>query len=195
MSVAVGRVMTGFKPVLAGSLAAPGSWTGKTKTIALSGLLVIQAGCAAFFLFDVVNDLGGFSLLSNEIAHHGIELVAVLALILGLGTTMLQIRRIKARQRRVEAQLRVASGAFLELLEEYFDAWALTPSERDVALLSIKGLSIAEIARVRQTKEGTVKAQSNAIYSKAGVTGRQQLLSLFIEELMNDQLVPLASAR
>jgi hypothetical protein len=40
-----------------------------------------------------------------------------------------------------------------------------------------------------------VKAQSNAIYSKAGVTGRQQLLSLFIEELMHDQLVPPISVR
>ena len=56
-------------------------------------------------------------------------------------------------------------------------------------MLAIKGLTIADIARVRQTKDGTIKAQCNAIYSKAGVTGRQQLLSLFIEELMNDQLV------
>jgi DNA-binding NarL/FixJ family response regulator len=59
-----------------------------------------------------------------------------------------------------------------------------------VALFAIKGLSIAEIARVRHTKEGTIKAQCNAIYVKAGVTGRQQLLSLFIEGLMADQLMP-----
>jgi DNA-binding NarL/FixJ family response regulator len=45
-------------------------------------------------------------------------------------------------------------------------------------------LSIADIARLRQTSEGTVKAQSNAIYRKAGVNGRTQLLSLFIEDLM-----------
>ena len=32
--------------------------------------------------------------------------------------------------------------------------------------------------------EGTVKAQTNAIYRKAGVSGRSQLLSLFIEDLM-----------
>jgi DNA-binding CsgD family transcriptional regulator len=159
------------------------------KALALSGLLVIQAGCAAFFLFDVMADLRGWSLLSNETVHHGIELVVVAALILGIGVTALEIRRIGNRQRRVEAQLRVASGAFHELLEEQFEAWRLTPSERDVALLAIKGLTIADIARVRQTKDGTIKAQCNAIYAKAGVTGCQQLLSLFIEELMNDQLV------
>jgi DNA-binding CsgD family transcriptional regulator len=160
------------------------------KTIALSGLLVVQACGAAFFLLDVVADLGDWSLMASETAHHAIELAAVAALIVSLGLTALEIRRIRTRQQRIEAQLRVASGAFQELLEEYFDSWALTPSERDVALLAIKGLSIAEIAGVRRTKQGTIKAQCNAIYSKAHVTGRQQLLSLFIEELMADRLMP-----
>jgi len=164
------------------------------KTLALSGLLFVQAGCAVFFMFDVAADFRGMDLLANENVHHSVELIAVVALIFGIVMTALQIRRIGARQQRIESQLRVASGAFLELMEEYFDTWALTPSERDVALLSIKGLSNADIARVRETKEGTIKAQSNAIYSKAGVSGRQQLLSLFIEELMNDRLVPPVSA-
>jgi len=43
---------------------------------------------------------------------------------------------------------------------------------------------LQEIARLRDTSEGTVKAQSNAIYRKAGVSGRYQLLSLFVDELM-----------
>jgi hypothetical protein len=55
-----------------------------------------------------------------------------------------------------------------------------------VALFAIKGLSTADIARMRSSSEGTVKAQTNAIYRKAGVSGRPQLLSLFIEELMQD---------
>jgi DNA-binding NarL/FixJ family response regulator len=45
-------------------------------------------------------------------------------------------------------------------------------------------LSIAEIAQIRATREGTIKAQCAAIYRKAGVSGRAQLLSLFIEDLM-----------
>ena len=84
----------------------------------------------------------------------------------------------------MESRLREVSGAFAELLAERFEQWGLTPSERDVAWFTIKGLSIAEIARLRGTSEGTVKAHSNAIYRKAGVSGRTQLLSLFIEDLM-----------
>jgi DNA-binding CsgD family transcriptional regulator len=156
--------------------------------------LALQAFCALFFLLDILADLAEWPPLLSEGAHHGIELLAVVVLILGIVRTPVEIRRVRTRQARIEAQLRVASGAFLELLEEHFVAWALTPSERDVALLLIKGLAIAEIAELRRTKEGTVKAQCNAIYSKAGVSGRQQLLSLFIEELMAERLVPAEAA-
>ena len=68
------------------------------------------------------------------------------------------------------------------------DRWLRAPylPKRDVALFAIKGMSTAEIASLRSTSEGTVKAQTNAIYRKAGVSGRSQLLSLFIEDLMRD---------
>ena len=41
--------------------------------------------------------------------------------------------------------------------------------------------------------ESTVKAQTAAIYRKAGVTGRPQLLSLFIEDLMSGPVEPLTA--
>ena len=100
--------------------------------------------------------------------------------------------RTLVRNRAVESRLRQVSGAFAALLEERFAGWGLTRSERDVAWFTIKGLSIAEIARLRGTSEGTVKAHSNAIYRKAGVSGRTQLLSLFIEDLMDGAPQPRA---
>ena len=63
----------------------------------------------------------------------------------------------------------------------------LTPAERDVAWFTLKGFTNAEIARFRDTSEGTVKAQSYQIYRKAGVAGRPQLLSMFIEDLLDAQ--------
>ena len=75
------------------------------------------------------------------------------------------------------------------MLMQSFDEWALTNSEKDVALLAIKGFGIQEISTMRETKEGTVKAQLNAIYRKANVSGRPQLISYFVEELMNDDLL------
>jgi len=176
----------------AGSTATGKGATGKGatgKAAALWALLGLQTICAVFFLADIGADLVGLGDLIGGDLHNEFELLAVIALVISVAVTGQAIRRVLIRQRRMEAQLRAASGAFMDLLEECFETWSLTPSERDVALLAIKGLSIAEIARLRETKEGTVKAQCNAIYGKAGVSGRPQLLSLFIEELMGDGLV------
>ena len=155
------------------------------RITSLWGLLFLQGFCALFFLGDAVADWLG---LEQRLGARTdtLEMLVVIALILGLALTAREIRRVLGRQKRMEQQIQAASGEFAELLEEYFEAWALTPSERDVALLAIKGMSISETAALRNTKEGTVKAQCNAIYRKAGVSGRTQLLSVFIEELLSN---------
>ena len=90
-------------------------------------------------------------------------------------------------------QLRAASTAFRELLDERFAEWGLTAAERDDAFFAIKGLLTQEIAALRSTSERTVKAQANAIYRKARVTGRPQLLSVFIDNLMDEDALKRAS--
>ncbi len=117
-------------------------------------------------------------------AHEMIELGAALGLLLGVVFGWIILRRTMARNSVVEDQLRLASGAFVEVMEERFSRWALSPAERDVALFAIKGMSTQEIATLRGVSEGTIKAQTNAIYRKSGVSGRMQLLSLFIDDLM-----------
>lgn len=153
-----------------------------------TGLLLflgLQTIFTGIFVWDLLSGLLG--LRATPVSwqlRELLEIGAAIGLMTGLGFGALALRRAERRSARVEGQLRVASGAFMDLLEEKFDIWALTAAERDVALFSIKGLSTAEIAALRDTSEGTVKAQTNAIYRKAGVSGRPQLLSLFIEDLM-----------
>jgi DNA-binding CsgD family transcriptional regulator len=98
--------------------------------------------------------------------------------------------RVAQAHTRRRTGARVASAAFMELIEERFEGWGLTPAECDVALFALKGFTIAEIAQLRETSEGTVKAQTNAIYRKAGVSGRPQLLGLFVEDLMGAAVSP-----
>jgi len=157
----------------------------------LGAIFVLQAICAIFFVSDIV--AGVLGLRSTPISwqtHEMLELGAALGLLLGLVLGAAAISRTRRRTEAVEAQLRAASGAFMEVLEERFAHWGLTPAERDVALFVIKGLSTAEIAALRATSAGTVKAQTNAIYRKSGTTGRAQLISLFVEDLMGDGLAP-----
>lgn len=154
---------------------------------ALVLVVAVQSIATLFFVWDIV--AGVFGLRAVPIAWETRELIemgAALGLVLGvaLGAALLVVTL--RRNRRIEGQLRRTSAVFAELLEQRFGEWRLTPSERDVAWFTLKGMSLAEIARLRQTSEGTVKAQSNAIYRKAGVGGRTQLLSLFLEDLMEE---------
>lgn len=71
-------------------------------------------------------------------------------------------------------------------LESSFGDWGLSTAERDVALFLIKGLTIREISTLRNTSEGTIKSQANSIYRTSGSTSRSQLVSLFIDDLMQD---------
>ena len=150
-------------------------------------IFLVQALCAIFFVSDILASVLGIQTtpLSWELREL-MEIGASLGLVLGVVVGGMMLRRALRDRHRAEEQLRRASGAFMDLLQERFAEWALTPSEKDVALFAIKGLSTAEIAALRSTSEGTVKAQTNAIYRKAGVTGRPQLLSLFIDDLMRD---------
>lgn len=148
----------------------------------------MQALCAVFFVSDIVASVLG--LRARPVSWQTRELIeigAAVGLILGLLLGALALQRAVRGQREAVERLRRASGAFMDLLGERFVEWGLTPAEADVALFAIKGMSTAEIAGLRQVSEGTVKAQTAAIYRKAGVTGRSQLLSLFIEDLMRDE--------
>lgn len=162
--------------------------------IILVAVFFLQAFSAFFFVSDIALGVLGFraqpiSWQTREL----LEIGAAVGLLLGFFFGAVVLAYTLRRTRLAEAKLRVASGAFMELLRERFGEWELTPAEQDVALFSIKGLSIQEIATLRNTSEGTVKAQTNAIYRKAGVSGRPQLLSLFIDDLMTDQFVASAS--
>lgn len=154
-------------------------------TVGLGLLFAGQLFCTLVFLFDILSSVIG--LRSTPISwqlRELVELGAAFGLLVGLGLASLALHHAIRERNTAEERLRRAAGDFQSILNERLDEWGLTPAERDVALFAIKGLSTAEIAALRATSEGTVKAQTNAIYRKAGVTGRSQLLSLFIEELM-----------
>lgn len=166
-----------------------------TSPLFLALILFVQTICAVFFVSDILLTIIGVR--STPISWQTRELLeigAALGLTLGMGLGWIAFRRTLVKNQSMEQRLRQLSGTFFELLEERFDEWSLTPAERDVALFALKGLSTQEIAAMRNTSEGTVKAQSNAIYRKAGVSGRTQLLSLFIDDLMQEEIATKVSS-
>jgi putative tricarboxylic transport membrane protein len=61
-----------------------------------------------------------------------------------------------------------------------FDAWKLTPAEREIAELMLQGLRYKQIAGRRGTSERTVRQQAQIILKKAGLDGRSDLAALFL---------------
>ena len=151
------------------------------RAAGMSVLVVLQALACTFFIVDVVGDVA-----AEEIGLHlVIEAGAVIALLLAVVLGALQAREYITAARRDEAVVAVAQGALSDLIRTQFDAWRLTPAEADVGLFALKGCDAAEIARLRGSAAGTVRAQLARVYAKAGVDSHSGLIALFLEELID----------
>lgn len=159
----------------------------RSTILALSGLVVFQLLCAVFFILELATDVLGLRhwAIAWEV-REALQIGASLGLLLGAIASIQLLRTTLRRVDDVERQLRVASGLFLEVMEDQFDLWGFSPAEKDVALFAIRGYSNLEIAGVRGKSEATIKTQLNAVFRKAGVTGRAALVSQFIDILVTE---------
>ena len=157
------------------------------QVMAIGISFVVLAICEALLMFDVLTEFFGVYFGFYSDYHIELESLAVFALgicLVILGAVFWYLLR---ENRNYRAVVELASGEFLRVLYRKFDDWRLTLSEIEVALLLIKGLTIVEIAEVRNTMVGTIKSQSNAIYRKAEVSGRNELVAYFVEDLLCGQ--------
>jgi len=69
-------------------------------------------------------------------------------------------------------------------IHRQFDDWTFSDSEKEVAMLLLKGLSFKEIADVRNTKEKTARSQASRVYSKSNVIGRHEFAAWFFEDML-----------
>lgn len=65
----------------------------------------------------------------------------------------LQLAETNDHLSEARQQIRTAGQEYTQVIQKQFDTWQLTPSEKEVASLLLKGLSFDEIANVRNTKE------------------------------------------
>ena len=144
---------------------------------------------------DVIADLNQ----GVSFQHIGIEIgIFLVAAFGGASVTLNALRTLVNREsnlrkdmERVERERehwRKQARAYLtglgESIDAQFDRWQFTAAEKAVGLLVLKGLSHKEIANVRGTAEKTVRQQAAALYAKAGMEGKLQLLAFFLDDLM-----------
>ncbi|MFW5927515.1 MAG: helix-turn-helix transcriptional regulator [Wenzhouxiangella sp.] len=147
--------------------------------------------------------LVGWDLFSDyregvELPHVLVELTAMglaggmfIAILAVMFRSRGQLTRLRSRLDTVEGESRRWRERYQETIrglgeatQEQFESWRLTSAEAEIALLLLKGLSLKEIASIRDTGERTVREQARAIYRKAGLSGRSELAAFFLEDLL-----------
>lgn len=127
------------------------------------------------------------------------EASLVLLSALGAGLLIFHMRKknkvlhdLAANLAAANKQVALLSGKIQEerkryslVIKEQFESWGLTVGEQQVALLLLKGLSLKEIASVRNTKEMTARQQASSIYAKSSLLGRHEFSAWFLEDFLS----------
>lgn len=163
---------------------------GKGTSRRLLWVLAVQSILALAFLGDSVIDVLALRAEPTSYTFREVMQVAgLVALVASLGLNWHLLRMILAQGRDLQGRVARSALDFEALVAAEFAAWDLSPSERDVALLVIKGFSNPEIAGIMGKSEGTVKTQSNAIFRKAGVNSRVQLVGLIVDRMVGERMI------
>ena len=96
-----------------------------------------------------------------------------------------RINDLESEKAAFKQQFSKVKDDFTQVLDQQFLSWGLSPVEKDIALLLIKGMGMKEISQTRNTSEGTVRQQAATIYRKSGLIGRKELAAFFLDELFS----------
>ncbi|GAA6185822.1 MULTISPECIES: helix-turn-helix transcriptional regulator [Alteromonadaceae] len=121
-----------------------------------------------------------------------VSAIAALLLIHDLRLRSRSLNRLATKLKDANIQIQTLSGEiaserkhYAQVIQAQFNDWGLTVGEQQVAILILKGLSLKEIASVRDTKEATVRQQASSLYSKSNLQGRHELSAWFLEDFLN----------
>jgi DNA-binding CsgD family transcriptional regulator len=155
-------------------------------------LLILVAGVVDVILDDPADWRSGHVLY--ELLLIGAALAGVAWLWLGWWRSSREVtvlRRSVAEQQAERDAWRTgaerALAGFGRAIDDRFEAWSLTPAEREVALALLKGKTHKQIAAATGRSERTVRQHAIAVYEKSGLAGRAELAAFFLEDLILPQ--------
>ena len=167
----------------------------------LAGVLVAFVAVVVLAAVDLSSDLREGTTVSHVLAEGGVILIGLMGALLAARRLLLTVRHARAaeeearslaehleataadaaRWRKEARDLMAGLGA---AIDEQFERWKLSPAEKEVGLLLLKGLSHKEVAEARSVTEATARQQARAVYKKARLSGRHDLAAFFLEDLM-----------
>lgn len=165
----------------------------KERAVLSTILLIIAIMIGIDILTDAQEGAG--------LSHMAVEIVVGIAALTGYGILIGSSLKMKTQLKVTTESLMKAqedaahwksnSSAFVEglsrAIDDQFEKWHFSPSEKEVALLFLKGLSSKEVANLRGVSDRTVRAQATTIYEKSNLSGRAELSAFFLEDLLTPQ--------
>lgn len=166
-------------------------YSARTKeTILILIFAIVAVASGADLLADFTHGTNIDHIVKEAIVM-SISIIAIAWLLFGLHKQNLEITSLhqeldavnstQAKPRKYVLEARKKLG---NVVTQQFSEWMLSDSEKQVGWLLLKGLSLKEIAIVRNTKEKTVRHQASSIYKKADVAGRHAFSAWFIEDIL-----------
>lgn len=152
-----------------------------------------------FITFMAFADLITDYYLGGRAWHLLLEVAVIVVAVFSIGMLLRAHRHRRQELERLGQQLKTtrddlsvsrerlkqAGQNYQQVIQSQFEDWQLTPSEKAVASLLLKGLSFDEIASVRDTREKTVRQQASVIYRKSGLSGRHEFAAWFFEDFLH----------
>lgn len=163
--------------------------SGPMRWVLIIGMILILVGGVVDLWLDQPSHWLTFHVIFELMMIAG-ALVFITALWVGWWRARQETISLRASlaQRRAERDAWKASAEkSLEglgaAIDRQFDEWQLTPAERDVALLLLKGYSHKHVAAETGRSERTVRQHATAVYGKAGLGSRAELAAYFLDSL------------
>jgi|GEM_PF-1241321 len=98
-----------------------------------------------------------------------------------------QAEALISQLKRTNKILKNTENDFWKELGSQFTEWSLTDSEKEIAILLLRGFSHQQIAGVRGKSLRTIENQSASIYQKSGMRGKLEFISFFLTPLLPEE--------
>lgn len=155
--------------------------------------LVIAAMLFLFTVYDIGHHLHEEGTVTMHSLLEGFFLLGLAFIILAIRNSADQefsraaqeLSQMRLELERFREKNEGLMSDYRQAVQDQFERWGFSAGERQVAEKLIQGYAFKEIAAQLDKKEKTVRTQSQALYDKAGMTGRHDLAAFFLQDILN----------
>ncbi len=130
----------------------------------------------------------------------GVEIFEAVVSVLSVFGILVLIKDIRNSNQEIEeAKLALANSKssqkkfspeiqqFWEGIQSQFKEWKLSQSEKEIAILMLRGFTNPQIAALREKSIKTIENQMFSIFQKSSTTGKLDFISYFLSPLLPEE--------